>query len=91
MSSDYASCMTKLDRMPDVAIVSDGNGGSARLISTGLLRCDCKNCHAVFFTEVSQPKWCPMCRGDNLAMTWTRPQTALVPEMEADFLHHKKK
>lgn len=77
--------------MPDVAIVGDGNGGSARLISTGLLRCDCITCDAIFFTESSQPVCCPMCMGKDLKMTWTRPQTALIPEDEVSFLAYRPK
>ena len=79
---------SRLKRMPEVAIVGDGNGGKARLISTGLLRCDCENCDAVFYTESSQPLCCPMCRGDKLKACWTRPQTSLVPEDEVSFLQH---
>ena len=82
---------SRLKRMPESAIVSDGNGGSARLISTGLLKCDCMSCEAVFFTESAEPVCCPMCKAMALKMRWTRPQTALVPEDEVSFMRFKAK
>ncbi len=81
---------SRLKRVPDRAVVRDPeNGERATLISTGLLKCSCRLCAAVFYIQSDVVQCCPACAGLDIDKRWSRPQVVLVPEGEASFLGWK--
>jgi Zn finger protein HypA/HybF involved in hydrogenase expression len=82
---------SRLKRMPEIAVVGDGNGGKATLISTGLVKATCQDCGVDTYAESNVIQFCGSCGSQNITKVWMRPQTVLVPESEASFLVYQAK
>jgi len=75
--------------IPDSIEVSDGNGGKANFIATGLVQGICQKCDQITYVESHIGiMCCPHCASpsDRILWTWGTVQTVFIPETEIDFL-----
>ena len=71
--------------------LKDVNGKKTKLIPNDLIKCECKGCKFVFYSESNHGiTKCPIC-GGKIVTAWGKVQLCFVPEKETDFLAPPKK
>lgn len=66
--------------------LKDLKGREVKLIEQGLVRYWCLMCSALWFQTSNNATCCPVCEKSKISAQWVRPQMALVPEHESDFV-----